>query len=218
MKFIRLFRRKLVAVALACTFVVVGATAVFAATPAGQSLVHTITGPAHAMATPDSGRHKNDTHANDPRASNHQANNGNKSSCPGLPDAQRLAAQFSLNTSSQSDDIQAICSLHEGTFKGTTPSGTLAASNRVFGFGEIDELLTYAQHLAGQNKADVGGKLTSANVRGYLAEAIRSCGTTALDTCLKTNVPGFQAGNSNDGSHGSGGGHGKPSSTPTPHH
>jgi hypothetical protein len=215
MKFIRFFRRKLVAVALACTFVVVGATAVFAATPAGQNLVHTITGSAHATPTPDSGRHKNDTHADNAHADNHQANNDNKSSCPGLPDAQRLAAQFSLSTSSKSDDIQAICSLHEGTFKGTTPSGTVVASSRVFGFGEIDELLTYAQHLAGH---DVGGKLTSANARGFLAESIRSCGTTPLDTCLKTNVPGFQPGNSNDGSHESGGGHGKPSSTPTPHH
>lgn len=215
MKFIHLFRGKLLAAALACTFLVVGATAVFAATPAGQNLVHTITGSAHAVATPDSGSHKSDTHANNSHANDHQANNGDKSNCPGLPDAQRLAAQFSLSTSSQSDDIQAICSLHEGTFNGTTPNGTVVASSRVFGFGEIDELLTYVQHLAGH---DAGGKLTSANVRGFLAEAIRSCGTTPLGTCLKTNVPGFQAGNSNDGSRGSGGGHGKPSSTPAPHH
>lgn len=208
MKFIHLFRKKLVAVALAGIFVVVGATAVFAATPAGQSVVHTITGSAHATGTPDSGRHKNDTHADNAHADN-QANSSNKSNCPGLPDAQRLAAQFSLSTSSKSDDIQAICSLHEGTFKGTTPNGTGVASSRVFGFGEIDELLTYAQHLA-------GGKLTSADARGFLAESIRSCGTTPLDTCLKTNIPGFQPGNSNDGSHESGGGHGKPSSTPTP--
>ena len=208
MKFIRLFRKKLVAVALAGIFVVVGATAVFAATPAGQSVVHSITGSAHATGTPDSGRHKNDAHAD----------KSTKNTCPGLPDAQQLATQFALSTASTSDDIQAVCALHQGTFTGTTPKGAAVASKRVFGYGEIDQLLTYAQFLAGQGTANAGGKLTSANARGFLAESIRSCGTTPLDTCLKTNVPGFQPGNSNDGSHESGGSHGKPSSTPTPHH
>jgi len=105
-----------------------------------------------------------------------------------------------------------VCALHQGTFTGTTPNGAAVASKRVFGYGEIDQLLTYAQFLASHDTANAGGKLTSANARGFLAEAVQSCGTTPLVTCLKTNMPGVEPGNSNESSHG------KPSSTPTPHH
>jgi hypothetical protein len=123
-----------------------------------------------------------------------------------------------LSTDSASDEIQALCALHQGTFTGTTPNGASVSSMQVFGYGEIDQLLTYAQFLAGQDKANVGGKLTSANARSFLAEAIQSCGTTSLMTCLNTNITGFQPGSSNDPSHGDENSHGKPSSTPTPHH
>ena len=166
------------------------------------ALVHAITGQAHATATPDVESHGN----------KHQADKSKKNTCPGLPDAQQLATQFALSSASTSDDIQAVCALHQGTFTGTTPNGTAVSSKRVFGYGEIDQLLTYARFLAGQEKASAGGKLTSANARGFLAEAVQSCGTTPLVTCLKTNIPGFQLANGNDTSHG------KPSSTPTPHH
>ncbi|SRR6266849_3847419 len=217
MKFVRLFRGKLVAIALVSVTVVGGATVVFAATPVGPGLVHSITGSAHITVTPDVDSHENTTHANDHRDNNHNTNTRNNSICPGLPDAQHLGTQFLLSTDGKSDDIQAICSLHQGTFKGITPTGTTVSSDQVFGYGEVDELLTFAQYLAGQDKANAGGKLTSANVRSYLAKAILSCGTTPLDTCLKTNIPGFQPGNGNDVGHGNGNGHGKPSSTP-PHH
>jgi hypothetical protein len=201
MKFIRLLQGKLIVVALVSVAVVGGATA-FAATSAGKGLVHAITGQAHATATPDVESHGN----------NHHADKSHKNTCPGLPDAQQLATQFALSTASTSDDIQAVCALHQGTFTGTTLNGTAVSSKRVFGYGEIDQLLTYAQFLAGQDKANAGGKLTSANARGFLAEAVQSCGTTPLMTCLKTKISGFEPGNSNDASHG------KPSSTPTPHH
>jgi hypothetical protein len=214
MKFVRLFKGKLVVVALVSIAVVGGATA-FAATSAGQGLVHGMTGQAHATATPDV-----ESHGNNLQAHNHHADKSKKNTCPGLPDAQRLATQFALGTASASDDIQALCALHQGTFTGTTLNGASVSSKRVFGYGEIDKLLTYAQFLAGQDKANAGGKLTSANAQGFLAEAVQSCGTTPLETCLKTNIPGFESGNSTDTSHGNGNGnsHGKPSSTPTPHH
>ena len=161
---------------------------------------------------PDGESHGNTLQAN----TTHHADKSTRNTCPGLPDAQRLATQFALSTASTSDDIQAMCALHQGTFTGTTPKGAAVASKRVFGYGEIDQLLTYAQFLASHDTANAGGKLTSANARGFLAEAVQSCGTTPLVTCLKTNIPGFQPGNSNQSSHGNG--HGKPSSTPTPHH
>lgn len=212
MRFVRFLRGKLVAAAIVGIVIVGGATAAFAATPAGQGLVHTLTGPAHTKVAS-----KVDSQAGNPHANNHQTNNDNKNTCPGLPDAQRLAAQFALSTDSNSDDIQAMCSLHQGTFKGTTPKGASVPSNRVFGYGEIDALLTYAQFLASHDTANAGGKLTSTNAQSYLAEAVQSCGTMPLVTCLKTNISGFKPGNGNDGSHGHGNGNGKPSSTPTAH-
>ncbi len=211
MKFVRLLKGKLIVAALVSVAVVGGATT-FAATSAGQGLVHAITGQAHATATPDGESHGNTLQANN----THHTDTSTKNTCPGLPDAQQLATQLALSTASTSADIQAVCALHQGTFTGTTLNGASVSSKRVFGYGEIDQLLTYAQFLAGQDTANAGGKLTSANARGFLAEAVQSCGTTPLVTCLKTNIPGFQPGNGNATSHGNG--HGKPSSTPTPHH
>jgi hypothetical protein len=221
MKLGSLLRGKLLAFALVSVAVVGGATAVFAATPTGQSVVHTITGSAHATATREADNQDNNSSDN-----GSHANNGNKNNCPGLPDAQRLATQFSLSTGSNSDDIQAICSLHQGSFKGATPNGTSVTSSRVFGYGEIDMLLTYAQFLATQDKTNASGKLTTDNARSYLAEAIQSCGATPLNTCLKTNIPNFQPGdghnndngNGNHDNNGDGNSGGMPTSTPTPHH
>jgi hypothetical protein len=209
MKFVRLLQGKLIVVVLVSLAVVGGATA-FAATSAGQDMVHTISSQSHTAGTP-----KGESLGNNLQTNNLHAD---KNSCPGLPDAQRLATQFALSTDSASEDIQALCALHQGTFTGTTPNGASVSSKRVFGYGEIDQLLTYAQFLAGQDKANADGKLTTANVRGFLAEAIQSCGTTPLVMCLKTNISGFQPGNTNDTSHGDVNGHGKPSITPTPHH
>lgn len=213
MKFVHFLRGKLVAAAVAGIVIVGGATVAFAATPAGRDLVNRLTGPAHAKVASHV-----DSHAGDPHANNHQANNDSKNTCPGLPDAQRLAGQFALSTNSTGGDIQALCSLHQGTFKGATPNGTSVSSNRVFGYGEIDQLLTYAQFLASHDKANAGGNLTGTNAQSYLAEAIQSCGTMPLVACLKTNIPGFQPGNGNDSSHGHGNSNGKPASTPAPHH
>jgi hypothetical protein len=210
MKLVSLLRGKVLALALVSVAVVGGATAVFAATPTGQNIVHTITGSEHAGKTLD--------------VNNHDNNSGNKSNCPGLPDAQQLATKFSLSTSSTGNDIQAICSLQQGTFKGTTSNGTSVNSSRVFGYGEIDMLLTYAQFLATQDKTNAGGKLTSDNVASFLAQAVTSCGSTPLNTCLKTNIPNFQPGNGHANGSGSNNGNGnnndggKPTSTPTPHH
>lgn len=217
MKFGSLLKGKLLAFAFVGVAVVGGATAAFAATPMGQNMVHTITGSAHSGNTLDVNNHNNNSNnANNGKDSN----NGNKNNCPGLPDAQQLATKFSLSTSSDSNDIQAICALHQGTFKGAAPNGTPVTSSRVFGYGEIDMLLTYAQSMATQDKANASGKLTSDNASSYLAEAVESCGTTPLDTCLKTNIPNFQPGNGhgngNRDGNGTGTGGGKPTSTPTP--
>ncbi len=66
-------------------------------------------------------------------------------------------------------------------------------------------------------------RLSSAEA--VLAEALQSCGTMPLETCLKTNIPGFQPGSSESRGNGKGkpastptSGGGRPTATPTPHH
>jgi len=212
MKFVQIVKGKLFVAILAGAVLMGGATAAFATTPAGQAMVHAVTHSQSTAAMPDKASDKN----------HGQTTTSHGNTCPGLPEAQQLASKFSLGTSSTSDAIQAICALHQGTFKGTTSSGTSVTSSRVFGYGEIEMLLTYAQSLASHDKANAGGKLTSDNARSYLAQALQSCGATPLETCLKANISGFQPGkstttpNGNQSDHGHG--NGKPTSTPTPHH
>jgi hypothetical protein len=200
--FSHLLKGKLLAVALVSIAVVGGTAAMAASTPAGQHLVHALVGLTSATSTPaepsptrGTGRGATPT----PGANRHAA------ICPGLPEAQNLAASFSLSTDSTGDAAQAICSLHLGTFKGTTPGGTAISSSRVFGYGEIQDLLTYARYLATHDASNTGGTLTNSNARSYLAEALQRCGTSPLETCLATNIPGFHPG-----------GNGQPTSTPTP--
>jgi hypothetical protein len=220
MKFVQIVKGKLFVAVLAGVVLVGGATVAFASTPAGKDIVHAVTQSQSTASQADKASHKNNAHATTTTTTSHS------NSCPGLPEAQQLAGKFSLSTASTSDDIQAICALHQGTFKGTTSSGTAVASSRVFGYGEIEMLLTYAQSLASHDKANTGGKMTSDNARSYLAQALQSCGTTPLETCLTTNMPGFHPGsstgntNSQNSNHGQGSGNGKPTSTPTPpsHH
>jgi len=218
MKFLQVVKGKLFVAVLAGVVLVGGATAAFAATQASRDTAHLVTHSQSDASKADKASHKNNGHTT--------TTTSHSNSCPGLPEAQQLASEFSLSSASTSDAIQAICALHQGTFKGTTSSGTAVASSRVFGYGEIEMLLTYAQSLASHDKANTSGKLTSDNARNFLAQALQSCGTTPLETCLKTNIPGFHPGNGTgntngqNGDHGHGNGNGKPTSTPTPppHH
>jgi hypothetical protein len=222
MKILQVVKGKLFVAVFAGVVLIGGATAAFAASPTGQHMIQSVT-VAHqqsAAATPGAVGHENHS----------QGTPGAGNACPGLPEAQQLASAFSLSTDSAGDAVQALCALHQGTFKGTTPGGTAVASSRVLGYGEIEMLLTYAHYLAAHDTANAGGTLTSSNVGGYLAQALQGCGTTPLETCLKTNIPGFQPGTEHSGDpgtptatpgqdqngHGHGNGGGKPPTTPTP--
>lgn len=220
MKLIHVFKGKFLATVLVSLTLISGATAVFAASPAGQNIVHRMTHSQSSTATLDVAGHKNRSQDND------AASTGNSSNCPGLPEVKDLATRFGLSTADTSDAVQAMCALHQGTFKGTTPTNAAVTSGHVFGFGEIALLLTYAQFLAVHNTANASGKLTDANTRSYLAQALQRCGATSLETCLMTNIPGFKPGmntgttgnTSQRGNQGHDNGHGKPTSAPTPHH
>jgi hypothetical protein len=132
--------------------------------------------------------------------------------------------EFTSSTSlgqDHSDDLLAICALREGAFQGTTSSGATISSSRVFGYGEIEGLLIYAQYLASHDKAGMGSILTSDDTRNYLPETLHNCGMDSLETWLKTNIPVFHPGSGNDGGKPATlptPGEGRPSSTPTPHH
>jgi hypothetical protein len=199
MKLLALLQTKALVTLVAGVLLVGGATAAFAATSAGQQVVQSLTH-AHPAATAAA------THS---AKGNAQGTAGNDhASCPGQAEAQNLATRYQLSTASTGNAVTAMCALHHGTFKGSTTSGVSVISSRVYGYGEIDQLLTYAQYLAAHDRAHVGGKLSDSNVDGYLANALHTCGSTPLETCLMTNIAGFQPGN------GTGN---KPTSTPTPH-
>jgi hypothetical protein len=222
MVFGSLVKAKVLAIVLASVAVVGGGTAVFAATPAGQQAWHAVTGKANSAKTPDAD----------------QGQNGNGKNCAGDNSAKQMLASFSLSTDAQSDAMQAVCELHAGQFAGQTPSGEDVSTTRVYGYGEIEKLLTYANYLATHDSAtnNPSGKMDDTNARAYLAQALQSCGSTPLEQCLMNNIPGYQPGNgdnsnsgnsngngnggngNNNAGNGNGNGNGKPDGTPTPHH
>jgi hypothetical protein len=199
MKLLALLQTKALVTLVAGVLLVGGAAAAFAATPAGQHVVQSLTH-AHPTVTA-AATHSAQGNAQGTAGTDH-------ASCPGQSDAQHLATRYQLSTASTGTAMTAMCALHQGTFKGTTTGGVSVTASRVYGYGEIDQLLTYAQYLAAHDRANVGGKLSDSNVSGYLANALHTCGATALETCLMTTMPGFQPGNANGN---------KPTSTPIPH-
>ena len=203
---------KIVITALVSLAVVGGGTAALAASPVGQNITKSITAPTHT-ATPD----KQDGKDQDTKGGKDQdkQSNDHKNDCPGLADAQNLAKKFSLSSDSKGATIQLLCSLHDGTYKGL---------DHPLGFGEIEDLLTYAQYLAGHDKSAAGAKLTDETLSTYIATALKTCNNGSITACVKTNMPATQGkdgnnnGNNNGTDHGKGGSTGKPTITPTPHH
>ena len=206
MKLLTLLKGKLLVTVVASLVLVGGTTGAFAATSAGQTVVQSLM-QEHPTATmtATSGTQQNGQSTAQPTQ--------DPSSCPGLPHAQQLASKYQLSTNSQGAAVQAICALHQGTFTATTSTGTPVVASWVYGYGEIDQLLTYAQYLASHDLSNPGGKLSDSTVSSYLATALLTCGSAPLQTCLQTQIPNDQPGNHN----GKGNGH-QPTATPTPHH
>jgi hypothetical protein len=188
MKLASLFKGKVLVAALLSIMVASGTTAVFAASPAGQGAVHAIMAMAHAHAALQRDGH---------HASGHKVAERKSNTCPGLPEAQQVAAKYALSTDRDGDAVQAMCALHRGAFVGTTPAGASISSQQVFGYGEINILLASAQFLVTHAKANE--KLTDSNVLSYLALALQHCGTTPLETCLKTHVQPGHSGSKKGG-------------------
>jgi hypothetical protein len=207
MKLLTLLKGKIVITLLAGTLLVGGAGAVFAAASAEQQVVQS-----SAKASPT-------VHVTATPASQGKGAQKDQNTCPGLPDAQNLATKYQLSTDGKGAALTTICELHEGTFKGQSSNSTTVTASRVYGYGEIDQLLTYAQYLAAHDATNPGGKLNDTNVSRYLAAALHSCGSSPLEVCLKTNIPNYQPGNNNGGNNNGSNNNGKkPTVTPTPHH
>jgi hypothetical protein len=192
--------KALVTVALGVTLVG-GATFAAAASPLGQQVLHT--GQPTQQASTLKASNKDDQ----------KGNNGSGKVCPGQPEAENLAKKYNLSAADDGNAVKAACALHDGTFKGTTSKNESVTNNKHLGYGEVDQVLTYAKYLAEHAKA--GGKLTDDNVSTFVADALKSCGSTPLAKCLKDNIPGYQPGSGQDkGNNGDNGN--KPESTPTP--
>jgi hypothetical protein len=198
-----LVKGKVLATTIVGSILVVGTGTALAATttPAGQDVVNTITGH-HATVTPTHQAHDG---KGSPTAKDDE-NDGSKD-CPGEPAAQQLATKFSLSDDSEGSSVQAICTLHNATFKGTVDNNDVTIDHAL-GYGEIEQLLTYAQSLAKKDNTT----LTDDNVQMYIATALKNCGSTAIPVCVNTNVPADHSNNNNTNHDG-----GKPTASPTPH-
>jgi len=188
-----------------------GATAVMAATPMGQNAVHSMNNTPKAAATAhptteprqeDKNQNDDGTNKGDKHATSNQA-----TGCPALPEIQQLATKFGLSTAATSNSIKTICSLHDGSFKGTTTAGAAVSSTRVFGLGEIEGVLALAKFMATHNS---GTNLTDASVQMQVASALQHCGSNSLMACVKADIPNFHSTIGNDnGDNGDNGHHGK---------
>ncbi len=200
MKLLALLQAKAIVTIVASVLLVGGATAAFAATPTGQTVVQSLTHASSTVTVKATPGEKQDSHQATATSDKDQ------SDCPGQADAQNLAIKYGLSSDSKGKAVQAICTLHQGTFTSKTTSNITVTVSHVYGYGEIDQLLTYAQYLAAHDAANTGSKLTDTNVSSYLADALKICGDTPVEKCVTTNIPGFQPGDGN-----------KPTETPTPH-
>jgi hypothetical protein len=183
-----LIKSKIVVTTVAATALLTVSGVALASTPTGNEIVQQITN-THATVTPT---HEADKASPTAHATEHNQN-GNSNSCPGQHEAQQLATKFALSTDSKGSAMKVICTLHDGSFQGTV-DGKSVTIDHALGYGEIDQLLTYAQSLA----AKKGEKLTNSNVQNYVATALKACGSTPVVPCINDNG-------------------GKPASTPTPH-
>ncbi len=220
---------KIIITAIVSTAILGGTGAALAATPAGQHLVQLIT-----VNSTQPVQHDNkstvDSHTSDDKNGKEDTNSATpsnasdkKKECARLPEAQNLATKFALSTDEKGASVQAICSLHAGSYTGLT---------HTLGYGDIEDLLTYAKYLASKDTTNTDGKLADSNVTSYLDAALKNCGSSPIAQCVKTNVPNDQHGNnsdtnnsnngnSNDNKGDNGNNHdnnAKPTSTPTPKH
>ncbi|GCE06630.1 hypothetical protein [Dictyobacter aurantiacus] len=203
LKLLAIVKGKIVLATIGSMILIGSATAAFAATPTGGQFVQSIIHASPTVALTTASDKKSE---NKPTSTPGNQKGSDHSSCPGLPDIQNLATKYNLSTSSSGDAVKDICALHQGTFTATTASGAAIKVSHVYGNGEIDQVLAYAQYLASKD----GTKLNDTNVTRYLAAVLKSCGTSPLEVCLKTNIPNYKPGNSDNYNNGN-----KPTATPT---
>lgn len=189
-KMLVLLRNKLLVLVVAGAVILGGTTVVLAATMSGQQGAHSPTA-AHlsATATATAGHRSDDDQKGDDDKDTDKDTEGQNQSCSGQ-EVQDFLQHFRLATTKNSAAVQAVCALHAGTFKGTSPKGAAVSSSQKFRFEEIAQLFLLAQSLAMKD----GVKLNDTNVTSYLASAVQTCSTfSSTSACLKNTLPNMQS-------------------------
>jgi hypothetical protein len=205
MRFISLLsngvKGKVVVATLVGTVLVGGTGVTLVATPMGHALTQQVVG-IHTTTTTSGSDQKEAHHGTATATAGGQTSDqkGHNHACAGLDEAQHVATQFALSTKSNANAVLVICALHDGSFKQTINGHTVKIEHAL-GYGEITQVLTYAQTLAVKQ----GTKLTDSNVQMYVATALQTCGSTPIVPCIHGQTTSGLSTN------------GKPDSIPTPH-
>lgn len=186
LKMLTLFRNKILILVALVVIVLGGTTVALAATMSGRQTTHP---PAvshlRVTATATAGHRSDD----DQEGDDDTGADGQGQSCSNQEDVQNFLQRFHLATTKEGAAVQAVCALHAGTFKGTTPKGAAVSSTQKFRFREIVQLFVLARSLAMKD----GVKLNDTNVVSYLAAAVQTCSTfSSTAACLKSTLPNEQ--------------------------
>jgi len=184
-----LVKGKLLVTVLVSLALVGGTTVVMAATPGGQSVFHAVTGTststakvAVTVATKQVSVSVNVNSKTTTKVSG---------ACADLTEAQQMVDKHHMRSATKDNGLQlaqAICALHNGTFKAVTSAGVLVTSSRHFTSAEIDQLLTLAAALSAQSMQDVH-TVTDLNLVDYLAVAVQTCGSAAsVSGCVQSKI------------------------------
>lgn len=162
--------------------VLVGGTGMaLAFTPIGYGLAHAFTSSNVPMATPTQmSGNKTTDHDHSMTMTHGQSQRNTPNTCPGDPQAQGVATEFSLSTAENGSALQVICALHNGTFQGMA-NGKSVTLNHALGYGEIEQVFTTAKSGAAKD----GVTLTDGNVQQYVAIALSTCTPAqSLEACI----------------------------------
>ena len=201
-----LLKWKVAAAALVGAVLVGGTGIALAFTPTGYDLARALAGSNHAMATPTQMSGHKTTDQDHQMTHGQSQKNNSASTCPGDPQAQQLAKEFSLSTDKNGSAMQVVCALHDGTFQGTA-NGKSVTPDHPLGYGDIEQLFTYAKSVAAKD----GATLTDGNVQQFVVTALSTCNTAqSLEACINDSSKDMTGTSS---SHTTG----KPTTTPPSH-
>lgn len=191
-----LVKGKVLVTVLVSLALVGGTTAVMAATPGGRSFFHSVVSASTSTSTSTSTANVAIT-AKANQASSASVNvNGSTTAkapdvCADLTEALQVVDKHHMRSDTNDNGLQlaeAICALHNGTFKATTSTGALVTSSRHFTYAEIDQLLTLTAVLSARAMQGVH-TVTNLNLVANLAVAVQACGSAgSVSGCVQSQI------------------------------